>query len=158
MKASHLIQKLELQPHPEGGYYKETYRSNETIFVDNKKLNLSTAIYYLLENDDKSLLHRIKSDELWFFHYGEPIEIVTIIDGIVNIIQLGNKIENGEVPQVTIPANTWFGARLKTVSTFALVSCTVSPGFEFSDFELAKREDLIKQYPDLQTIIREFTN
>ena len=158
MNAKDIISKLELQPHPEGGFYKETYRSGQSITVDNGKIrNVSTAIFYLLENKDKSNFHRIESDELWFFHSGEPLEIVYILNDQQFTIVLGNNIDMGEVLQAMIPANTWFGSKIKTGIGYSLVSCTVAPGFDFADFEIADRATLITLYPHLNNIINEYT-
>jgi predicted cupin superfamily sugar epimerase len=158
MSAQHIIDKLKLMRHPEGGFYKETYRSDQILVNDKKEnRNVSTAIYYLLENEDRSLFHRIQSDELWFFHLGEPLEIISIERKQLTTITLGNDIEQDEFPQVKIPANTWFGARIKNAKGFSLVSCVVSPGFDFTDFELAKREDLIQQFPLFKDVIEKFT-
>jgi len=158
MKGKEIVERLGLQEHPEGGFYKETYRSNQTIETDkNVYRNISTAIYFLLENENKSLFHRIKSDELWFFHQGEALEIVFIKEGVLNTIILGNNLENGEVVQATIPANTWFASRVKNLKGYSFVSCTVAPGFDFADFELAKRADLINEFPNLKETIEKFT-
>ena len=158
MNGKEIVERLGLQVHPEGGFYKETYRSNQTIETDkNVFRNISTAIYFLLENENKSLFHRIKSDELWFFHQGEALEIVFIKEGVLNTIILGNNLENGEMVQATIPANTWFASRVKNLNGYSLVSCTVAPGFDFADFELAKREDLINEFPNLKETIEKFT-
>ena len=149
---------MNLVPHPEGGYYRETYRTVETTMTSHgKKRNLSTAIYYMLENDDKSHFHRLGSDELWFFHQGETMEIKLISDGKVTTCFLGNDIGQGEVPQVIIPAGVWFAAGIKDLKGYSLVSCTVSPGFDFSDFEMADREKLIAAYPALEEVITAFT-
>ena len=123
----------------------------------NKKRNISTAIYFLLENDNKSLFHRIQSDELWFFHQGEPLEIHFIENNQISTILLGNNIEKGEIPQANIPANTWFCSTVKDSIGYSLVSCTVAPGFDFLDFELADRESLVKEFPLLKDIIEAFT-
>ena len=158
MNGKEIVQKLGLTVHPEGGYYKETYRSAKSIETDQNKIrNISTAIFFLLENDNKSLFHRIQSDELWLFHQGESLEIVFIKDGLSNTIILGNNLDDGEILQATIPANTWFGSRVKNSKGCALVSCTVAPGFDFADFELAKRESLIREFPDLEKTIQTFT-
>ena len=158
MPAQNLIRSLNLQPHPEGGYFKETYRAAKTLGVEAEKLrNLSTAIYYLLEGQDFSALHRIQSDELWFFHQGEPLEIVSIQEGKLVSTVLGNDVSNGEIPQAVVPAGAWFGARIKSGSGFALVSCTVAPGFDFADFELANRAALLTEFPHLKTEIEAFT-
>lgn len=158
MTAQEAIDTLNLSPHPEGGFYKRTYASDHTILNEKKEeRHVCTAIYYLLRDGGKSLFHRIRSDELWFFHLGEPLEIISIQGEHLKTIFLGNDIEKGEVPQAAIPANTWFAAWIKNEKGFSLVSCTVSPGFDFSDFELAKREDLVQQFPHLKDIIEEFT-
>src|SRR6188768_1465269 len=113
MTSKDLIEKLQLKPHPEGGYFKETYRAGETLNLASGKIrNVSTAIYYLLEDQDRSAFHRIQSDELWFYHLGQPLEIVSIQEGKLISVILGNAIENGEIPQAMVPANTWFGARV----------------------------------------------
>jgi predicted cupin superfamily sugar epimerase len=158
MDVKDLIDKLELTVHPEGGYYRETYRSAESVTTGNGNVrNISTVIYYLLENEDKSRFHRIQSDELWFFHLGQPLEICVILGDQLSSIQLGNEIEKGEVPQAIIPANCWFAASVKNSTDYSLVSCTVAPGFDFSDFELADSENLTQQYPHLKNIIEKYT-
>lgn len=158
MKSIQLIDNLKLIPHPEGGYYKETYRSEETTKNKNgDSRNVCTAIYFLLEDKDKSHFHRIQSDELWFFHLGVPLEIFYILNGMLQSVILGNDFGSGSVMQFKIPANTWFAAKLKNEAGFALVSCTVAPGFDFADFELASREKLISEFPHLESIINEFT-
>jgi hypothetical protein len=158
MHTKDLFRILQLKPHPEGGYYRETYRSEEKVTTDKGNVrNLCTGIYYLLEDNDKSCFHRISSDEQWFFHQGQAIEIFQIIDGRLVVIQLGNDVEKGELPQVCIPAHTWFAAKIGCSTGYSLVSCTVSPGFDFADFELAARADLIVEYPGLKRVIVEFT-
>lgn len=153
-----IIKNLKLLPHPEGGYYKEMYRAEQKINLDNgKSRNVSTAIFYLLENEDKSRFHRIASDELWFFHQGNPLEILSIQNGKLIKTVLGNNFEVGEVLQAVIPAHTWFASRVKNSKGYALVSCTVAPGFDFADFELADRDKLINEFPDLITYINALT-
>lgn len=145
-------------PHPEGGYYKETYRSPDTLQNQNGETrNIGTAIYYLLENEDKSHFHRLGSDELWFFHMGSPVEIFCIEDQKFVIKLLSNDISNGAKPQWLIPAHTWFAAKVQNSSGFALVSCTVSPGFDFKDFEMAQRNGLLNHFPGLRKEIEFFT-
>ncbi len=139
MTAEKIIQHLSMLPHPEGGYYKETYRCAERMTTtDGRERNVCTAIYYLLQDEEKSRFHRIKSDEIWLFHQGQTLEIVMLEDGVQRSVFLGNDVENGEVPQAVVPAGAWFGAGLKEGKGYALVSCTVAPGFDFEDFELAK--------------------
>ncbi|MEO7988700.1 MAG: cupin domain-containing protein [Chryseolinea sp.] len=158
MNSNTLIQTLQLQPHPEGGFYKETYRSNQSVTNnEGQSRNVSTAIYYLLENEDKSHFHRIKSDELWYFHQGQALEIVSIQNNNLVTILLGNDLSKGEVPQAMIPANTWFASKVKNDVGFSLVSCSVAPGFDFADFEMAKRQDLIQLFPHVKDVIVKFT-
>jgi predicted cupin superfamily sugar epimerase len=157
MEPKEIIEKLQLLPHPEGGFYKETYRSAADISIDGNVRQMCTSIYFMLEDDNKSHFHRIKSDELWFFHLGEPLEIVTLNNGMVETILLGSAIEKGELLQAVIPAGIWFGSRIKSQKGFVLVSCTVAPGFDFADFELAKREDLLREYPHCEELVKELT-
>jgi len=158
MTAKDIIQNLNLRAHPEGGYYAETYRSEETITTANgAKRNVCTGIYFLLENEDKSHFHKIKSDELWFFHLGQPLEIVVMNEEGVETLMLGSDLGTGERLQAIIPANTWFAARLRDGKGFALVSCTVAPGFDFEDFELGERRQLLEEFPSNRKLIEEFT-
>ncbi len=159
LTAQQVVELLGLQPHPEGGYYSETYRS-KTIFehgdVFPATRNHSTAIYYLLENTDFSTFHRIKSDELWHHYLGQSFLISVIHeDGRFEEILLGKNLQHGEKLQAMVPAGAWFASELKTKAGFGLVGCTVAPGFDFQDFEIAKRDELIELYPELaQTISR----
>jgi uncharacterized protein len=157
MKATEMIQELQLQQHPEGGFFKETYRSSGTMLINGNERNFMTCIYYLLEGKQKSMFHRLKSDELWLFHHGSALEIVVIDDGKATSTILGNNIAKAESPQLLIPANTWFAARVKNEEGFALVSCVVSPGFDFNDFEMADRDSLARQYPSQKDTIELFT-
>ena len=158
MNINDIISKLQMLPHPEGGYYKETYRATElTTNKGGNTRNVCTAIYFLLENDNISRFHRIKSDEMWFFHQGEPIEVVSIQNNELLSITLGNNIEKGEVPQAVIPAGVWFASCVKGGKGYGLVSCTVSPGFDFADFEMAKRDELMREFPSLKSTIEKFT-
>lgn len=158
MTSQEIIQHLGLLPHPEGGYYKETYRSEEFTTNQNGAIrNVCTAIYFLLEGNNKSHFHRIQSDELWFFHLGQSLEISYILDSDLKTITLGNDFASGDVLQFKVPAHTWFAAKLKSPEGFGLVSCTVAPGFDFADFELAEREKLMEEYPHLNNAIEEFT-
>jgi len=156
MNAATIIEQLGMMPHPEGGFYKETYRATSMVQPADGRTerNTSTAIYYLLADEDKSHFHRVASDELWFFHQGATIEIYIIQhDGTLSVKLLGNNLLKGETPQVTVAANQWFAAKIQGDKGFALVSCTVAPGFAFEDFELADREILRKQYPALSNEI-----
>lgn len=159
MDASKLIQELNLQPHPEGGYYKETYRGEHRIKLDNgKERDSSTAIYYMLTNEDKSHFHKVLSDEIWLFHQGETI-IIYEIDQHGELVThlLGIHFDNGETPQIVIPKGNWFAAQIDSKTGFSLVSCIVAPGFEFEDFILANKQELLSQYPKYHDIISEMS-
>jgi len=158
------IEKLQLQRHPEGGYFKEIYRSDEIIKKESlperysDERNFSTSIYFLLEKNDVSLFHRLKSDEIWHFYSGTSLTLY-IIDknGFLKKIVVGDNPDNGEVLQTVIKNGNWFAAKVNNPDSYSLIGCTVSPGFSFNDFELAKREDLIKLFPDHSDIIKMFT-
>jgi uncharacterized protein len=157
-----LIEQYQLQPHPEGGWYKETYRSAESIAATalpgrfGSDRYFSTAIYFLLERENFSAFHKIKSDECWHFYAGQTLHVhVLYDDGKLEIIKLGNDIANGELFQYVVPANCWFASRPAPGSSFCFVGCTVSPGFDFADFEMAKAEELILLYPQHTITIKE---
>ena len=139
--AQYWIDHLQLKPHPEGGFFREMYRSNEIIPKNALPVrytgdrNFSTSIYFLLRSEDISAFHKITSDELWFFHAGSSVDVHIIADKEVSVIRFGINLEHGEVPQGTIPKNCWFGAKVTKPNSYALVSCTVAPGFDFEDFE-----------------------
>ena len=157
-----LIQQYNLQPHPEGGWYKQTYKSKEKIAADalperfGANRAFSTAIYFLLEKGNFSAFHRIKSDECWHFYAGDPLLIYIIEqNGELKIISLGNDNEKVHAFQYVVPANCWFASRPASGSQYCFVGCTVSPGFEFDDFELAKGNELSAMYPQHKEIIKE---
>ena len=160
MTAQQLINFYNLLPHPEGGYYKETYKSDEIINrsalpnrFDGDRV-FSTAIFFLLERGDFSAFHRIKSDECWHFYSGGTLLVYIIeADGQMEIIRLGNDIENRELFQYVVPANCWFASIPAPESDFSLVGCTVSPGFDFNDFEMAEANKLIELFPQHAEII-----
>lgn len=159
-EAKYWIEKLELQPHPEGGFYKEAYRSDSITLVgeEKKKRNHGTAIYFLLLEDKFSAFHRIQSDEIWHFYAGSPIHIYFFDQkGELQTIHLGNNPENGEQLQAVVPANLWFASRMAQPQAYALVGCTVAPGFDFQDFEMAERKALLEEFPQHVQIITELT-
>lgn len=158
MTAKELIVALDLTPHPEGGYYRETYRSGYSVANrSGNQRSVSTAIYFMLEGNDKSRFHRIKSDELWFFHQGQHIEILIIKNGNLETLILGDDITKGQLPQASIPADCWFAAWIPSGKGYGLVSCTVAPGFDFQDFELAEKDVLSSEFPHLKRVIENFT-
>ncbi|MBE9480493.1 MAG: cupin domain-containing protein [Bacteroidetes bacterium] len=162
--AKYWIKKLELTEHPEGGYYKEVYRDDEVIknehlpshFKGNR--NYSTAIYFLLDGNDFSAFHKIKSDEIWHFYAGTSL-IIYVIDKDGNIKKnvLGNNPEKKEELMAVIPKESWFAAKVIDNNSFSLIGCTVAPGFHFDDFELGNRENMIRQYPEYSSLIIELT-
>ena len=163
-QAQKYIEKLQLKPHPEGGYYKEIYRAGEMILSEHlpkrykSSRNFSTSIYFLLEGNQVSNFHKLKSDEQWHFYDGSSIVIYAIDEGgNLNKILLGRNIENGESPQTIIKQNSWFAAELSDKTSFALIGCTVAPGFDFSDFELGKSNDLIEAFPQYSELIDKLT-
>jgi len=164
-ESADIIERLDLLPHPEGGWYREVYRSDEQIQHDalpDRYLSshcFSTSIYFLLEKNDFSAFHRISSDETWHFYLGSPIFIYCLFpDGAATETILGNNLIMGQQLQFTIQRNCWFAAKITGESDFSLVGCTVSPGFEFSDFELGIRANLLAAFPKHNTIIEEFTH
>ncbi len=163
-KAKEYIMKFQLKPHPEGGYYKEIYRAGELILPEHlpkrykSSRSFSTSIYFLLEGNQVSTFHRLRSDEFWHFYDGSTLNIYTIDkDGKLKILKLGSKSMEGGSFQVQIKHGIWFGAEAADKSSFSLVGCTVSPGFEFEDFEFGKRNELIKRYPEHKDIIVKLT-
>ncbi|MCM8536526.1 MAG: cupin domain-containing protein [Lentisphaeraceae bacterium] len=156
--ADEIIKFLDLQEHPEGGYYKETYRSEENFEVSQGPRSASTAIYFLLKEKQKSAFHRLTSDEFWYYHSGCPLEVFIIhSDGSLTTHQLGPDLLKNEVPQLLLPKGTWFAARCIDQSSYTLISCSVSPGFHFDDFELAEAGKLTKIYPQHSKLIQELT-
>lgn len=164
MKAAFFIDKLKLIPHPEGGYYREVYRSEDIISFNCLSIRYNgdrcamTSIYYLLQNNDKSHFHKVNSDETWHYYDGDSsIEILMITHaGRIKRIRLGRDLAQGEYFQYTVPKNCWFAAHLINTDGFALVGCTVAPGFEFKDFHLGKAPELKSLYPGLERIIDSF--
>lgn len=151
-----------MQPHPEGGWYKETYRSTFSIAAGALPAQFGgarsccTAIYFLLEQGQFSAFHRIKSDELWHFYAGDALEVFVIDhSGQLRIIRLGSNTDRGEVFQAVVEAGCWFASRPAAGSAYSLVGCTVAPGFDFADFEMAAQQPLMNQYPQHSEIIRQ---
>lgn len=163
-KAGYWIDRLQLAPHPEGGWFAQTYRSAESVrdgqlpcrFEGDRVF--STAIYYLLEGRDFSAFHRIKSDEIWHFYAGGPVTLY-VIEKSGRLVQkkLGREPDKGELFQVVVEAGCWFGAAIDDPAPYALMGCTVAPGFEYADFQLADRSRLLQEYPRHRKIIEKLT-
>lgn len=148
----------------EGGFYVETYRANETIAQEALPERYSdarahgTSILYLLTPDSFSAMHRLKSDETFHFYLGDPVEMGRLYpDGTSDIITMGHDIAAGQMVQVTVPRGVWQGSILIPGGRFALLGCTVAPGFEFADYENGEREALIGRYPDQAKMIERLT-
>lgn len=162
-EAQQWIVTLQLQPHPEGGYYRETYRSSQRLMgcclqAHEGPRVAATAIYFLLPGEEFSALHRLRSDEMWHFYAGSTLTL-HIIDpeGNLSQVRLGAKVQDGETFQAVVPAGCWFGATVDDPNGYALVGCTVAPGFEFEDFELGDRQQLLERYPQHRELIERLT-
>ena len=160
MNAEDYIHHLNLHPHPEGGFYRQTYQSAECIVGTDLpvrfsgKRPISTCIYYLLEKGDFSSFHRIKSDECWHFYAGGSLEIHVINSkGDYQTGKLGNKLWHGEVFQYIVSAMAWFAVEPSSTTSFALAGCTVAPGFDFNDFELGRKKNLVEIFPQHALLI-----
>ena len=164
LTADQIISLLNLEPHPEGGYFGETYRAGEDIPTDALPARYtgprahSTAIFYLLTSDTCSRLHRIRSDEIFHFYLGDPVEMLWLFpDGEGQRVTLGPDLLAEMRPQVIVPRGVWQGARLASGGEVALLGCTVAPGFDYEDFELADREALLETYSQFSEDIRVLT-
>jgi predicted cupin superfamily sugar epimerase len=169
--AAFWIARLGLAPHPEGGHFRETYRAADTISTAALPARFrasgpaaracSTAVYYLLAGAEISALHRLRSDEVWHHYAGSPL-VVSMIDddGGLSTVTLGADPARGERFQGVAPAGVWFGAALAEGAppgAFALIGCTVAPGFDFADFELAGRAELLRRHPQHRRVIERLT-
>ncbi|MDP1676306.1 MAG: cupin domain-containing protein [Bacteroidota bacterium] len=164
LDAKNWTKRLKLQPHPEGGYFKEIYRAEGIISQLNLPMRFSggraysTAIYYLLESGDFSSLHRLHSDEQWFHIDGCALTIHSIDPtGNYSKHYIGKNFEAGEFPYAVVPHGNWFGGTVDKSESFALVGCVVAPGFDFDDFELANKGKLIKLFPQHKALIEKLT-
>ena len=164
LRKEELIEKLKLEKHPEGGYFKETYRSEIALsksalpseFTSSR--NASTCIYFMLTSDEFSAFHKVNQDEAWHFYLGETITLHMVSpEGKYSQVSIGNDFSQKETPQFVVPAQHWFAAEIKTEDSFALVGCTVAPGFEFDDFKLAEPQELQQIFPQHKEIIEKLT-
>ena len=164
MNAEYWIEKLRLEPHPEGGHFRQTYKADLSLspaalpvgFMGTRAA--STAIYFLLAGENFSAFHRLRSDEVWHFYDGSPL-VVHVIEpeGRVSRILLGRDVDAGQALQAVVKAGCWFASHVADWSSFALVGCTVAPGFEFADFEMGRREELVERYPLHAELIQRLT-
>lgn len=164
LRKEELIDKLQLEKHPEGGYFKETYRS-EILLPDSalpseftSGRNASTCIYFMLTSDEFSAFHKVNQDETWHFYLGQTITLhIVSPQGNYSQVSIGNDFSQNETPQFIVPAQHWFAAEMKTENSFALVGCTVAPGFDFDDFNLADQKELQQMFPHHTEIIQKLT-
>lgn len=168
-EVSQIVDHLKLMPHPEGGFYRETYRSEGSSLVKFRNIevtrNYSTCIYFLLTSGSFSAFHRIVQDECWHFYDGSPIILHMFVPPSVlstkakqagyQKVVIGRNFSTGEVPQYTVPGGVWFAS--ETLGKFSLAGCTVAPGFDFEDFELANSVALCSEFPDFTEVIQRLT-
>jgi uncharacterized protein len=163
--AEELIRRLNLQPHPkEGGFFRETYRAPDLWPAATlpprygSDRRASTAIYYLLTPATFSALHRLQSDEVFHFYLGSPVRMLHLLpDGSGRTVILGPDVHGGQELQVIVPRGIWQGSMLEAGGDFALLGCTVAPGFEYVDYETGHRDELLSQYPAFAELIMRLT-
>ncbi len=167
MTAEDVKKMLGLRPHPrEGGWYVRTYEASEWVdgaaFSDGRYVDArrtGTAIYYLLEEGTFSEMHRLRSDEVFHFYAGDAVEMIQLREGgLGERVVIGNDLAAGQRPQVVVPRGVWQGARLVRGGRWALLGCTVSPGFEFEDYEAGERGELCSEWPEFAVEILELTH
>ena len=154
------IKYLNLTAHPEGGYFNENYRNSSELNIDEKysgKRNLATSIYYMLEYGQFSKLHRLKSDEIWYFHHGAPLKVHVFNENLYQSYVLGTNLKENQLLQLIIPAGAIFGAEVLESNSFTILGCMVSPGFHFDDFEIIKAVEVLAIFPEQKTIIEKLT-
>lgn len=159
MTAQDWINQLGLKAHPEGGYYRETYRNPSLIQPSDEEevRNLATSIYFLLANVQKSHFHQLQSDELWYFHAGCAAVIHIFDEGKYHQEKLGMNLQQGESLQVLLPAGCVFAAEVAEKTSYILAGCMVNPGFDFKDFRMVGRNELLAQFPDMEALILSFS-
>jgi predicted cupin superfamily sugar epimerase len=148
-----LIATLDLRPHPEGGFFCRTYTHPRNV----GDRALCSAIYYLVTSVNPSRMHRVASDEMWHFYLGDSLEMLQLAGDESQVVAIGTNVAAGERPQVLVPAGVWQGARVKPGGRFALVGATVSPGFDYADFEIGSRDELSAKNPDFAELIAALT-
>jgi len=150
-----IIDNLHLEAHPEGGFFIETYRSTELIAHPER--NLMTSIYFLLTSENVSKFHQIKSDEMWYFHSGSPLIVHMLNDKGHTELIIGNDLSKGQRPYGMVPKDTIFGSCVLEENSYSLVSCAVAPGFDFRDFKLFTKAELMQDYAAFENIIDKLT-
>ena len=157
MTGRDVIKLLDLQPHPEGGHFRETYRSDQTVETPFGRRAASTAILYLLTGEAFSAFHRVCSDEMFHFYAGDPVALALLDEAGCRTVTLGSDVGAGQHPQALVPGGCWQGLHLDGGGQWALMGCTVAPGFEFEDFELARRDELKAKFPEQGDLIGRLT-
>lgn len=157
-QAAQLVETLGLSPHPEGGYFRETWRSRLELhgLPHGAPRAASTAIYFLLPSGSFSAFHRVASDEVWHHYDGDPVELHLVEDGVHRVVVLGRDLVRGERPQHVVPAGAWQAA-VAIGDRWALCGCTVAPGFDFADFQMPSREELLQLLPAHSEIVTRLT-
>ncbi|ERM82859.1 hypothetical protein P872_05270 [Rhodonellum psychrophilum GCM71 = DSM 17998] len=148
-----LIETLGLQPHPEGGYFAETYRAPQWINTENGNRSLATSIFFLLTSENISRFHQIKSDELWFYHEGSPLTVHVLSENGYKKLLVGPASGSGHFPQQMVPSGVIFGSTVDEPDSYSLVSCVVAPGFDFQDFKMFGEAALLELFPEEKAII-----
>lgn len=149
------INELGLKAHPEGGYYVEKEKSPYTTMVTGAERPLYTSIYFLLTADNPSHFHQLKSDEVWYYHAGEPLTVHELHKGAYTTTKIGPNTATGDVLQYVVKAGSIFGSSVNTANSYSLVSCMVSPGFDYRDFKLFTQQELYAKYPECEAIIKQ---
>ena len=165
MTAQEIIELLDLQEHPEGGYFKETYRREETISSESLgekyqgDRNYATGIYFVFTSEKFSAFHKINQDEMWHYYKGAALKLHMISEsGNYSNVTIGNDFSKGEVPQFTVKGGDWFAAEVEEENAYTLTGCTVAPGFDFADFVLPSTVELVKLFPQHEGIIQKLTH
>ncbi|EOZ96045.1 hypothetical protein of Cupin superfamily [Indibacter alkaliphilus LW1] len=152
-----LVKELNLKPHPEGGFYAETYRSEWQFSTDHGPRSLMTCIYFLLTSENSSKFHQIKSDEMWFYHEGSPLTVHVLAETGYEQLLVGPPDKVGHKPYQLVEQGVVFGSTVDDKDSYSLVSCVVAPGFDFRDFRLLSFEELIEKWPSHSEIIKRLT-
>jgi predicted cupin superfamily sugar epimerase len=156
-RVQELIVQLQLKPHPEGGYFAETYRSNWEVSTDHGSRSLMTCIYFLLTSENFSKFHQIKSDEMWFYHEGSPLTVHILSEKGYEKLLVGPSDREGHLPYQLVKNGLVFGSTVDQEHSYSLVSCVVAPGFDFKDFKLFTTDELLEKWPEHEGIIDKLT-
>jgi predicted cupin superfamily sugar epimerase len=157
VRIKELVEKLHLKAHPEGGYYSETYRSGMDLKTKEGVRSLATCIYFLMTSDNVSKFHSIVGDEIWFFHEGSPLTVHILSEKGYEKLLVGPIGQPEYQPQQLVPPGVVFGSTVEEPDSYSLVSCVVTPGFDFQDFRLYDAEELLAKWPEAKEIIKRLT-